>query len=104
MAKAQMSSFGFNPNSLSGTFSFTQMGNFENLEFCCEGQESPVNYVKCFNITLQTTSFDKLLNNLDNLDFGYFYNCFIRTSGVSGNESSIPRSNNTGLIFVVPLP
>ena len=98
IAKPILTSLSFDKNMLSGKFAFTQELFYESTEFCCVGKEFPVNYTACFNISEQTTSFTR--NNVANLEWGHEYECFVRTYGVSGNETSERPIRYTGKLYI----
>ena len=90
MAEAKLLALGFDEFSLSGRFNFSQEPNYEKLDLCCFQRNQVLNVLNdCFqNISTSTTSFSKV--NMTSLDWGYQYNCSIRTSG---NKQAVVFSN-----------
>lgn len=88
MAKPNLISVTFDDFSLNGQISFTQVGNYETLEFCCKRKEIATEKYTCFGIYNTTTKFgpEDLNKEETILEFGREYDCIVRSIGTSGKN------------------
>lgn len=104
MAKPNLISVTFDDFSLYGRISFTQVGNYEKLEFCCKRKEIATEKYTCFDINNTTTKFgpEDLNKEQTILEFGREYDCIVRSIGTLGKNptESDPFTARTDLDII----